>query len=421
MTVNVQTDRSLIRAAGRSTRYVLLSFDAPESANAAARPPIDVSFVIDRSGSMGGSKIDLARKAVVQALRMLRQSDRFSIVIYDEEVEVLVPSTPASAEALRNATAQVDRVHARGSTDLGSGWLSGCEELARHAQQGRIARCLLLSDGLANHGITNRAELARHAEELRARGITTSTIGLGVDFDERLLEGMSRAGGGHFYFVETPVQIADCLTGEVGETLEVVARDVAVFAHASPGVSVTTLNSFRVHQEEGGRTRVLLGDLSSRQEVSLVLRVTFPEGHEGETATVVFDVADADGAIRAPRADVIWTFASHQTNDAQPRDVVVDRAVAHLYAALARTEALALNRAGHFEQASGRLEATARRIEEYADGDHELRAIVASLRERHRDYSQPMMAMMRQSEYYASQNRVTMRDASGKARQRPNS
>jgi Ca-activated chloride channel family protein len=421
MTLNVQTDRSLIRAAGRSTRYVLLSFEAPESANAAARPPIDLSFVIDRSGSMAGSKIDLARKAVVQALRMLRPSDRFSIVVYDDEIDVLVPSTPASAEALRNATTRVECVDARGTTNLGSGWLTGCEELARHAQQGRIGRCLLLSDGLANRGITDRAELARHAEELRARSITTSTIGLGADFDERVLEGMSRAGGGHFYFVEAPVQIADCLTGEVGETLEVVARDVAVVAHASHGVSVTTLNSFRVHQEDGGRTRVLLGDLSSRQEVSLVLRVIFPEGQEGETATIVFDVADAAGAIPAPRADVIWTFASHQANDAQQRNVVVDRTVAHVYAALASADALELNRAGHFEPAIARLEATARRIEQYAGSDRELRAIVASLRERHGVYSQPMMAMKRQSEYYAVQNRVTMRDASGKARQRPNS
>jgi Ca-activated chloride channel family protein len=121
MTLNAQTDRTLIRAAGRSTRYVLLSFEGPESPKAAARPATDVSFVLDRSGSMGGSKIDLARKAVVQALRMLAPSDRFSIVIYDHEVNVLVPSTPASGEALRNAVAQVEGVQARGNTNLGGG------------------------------------------------------------------------------------------------------------------------------------------------------------------------------------------------------------------------------------------------------------------------------------------------------------
>lgn len=418
MSLNVQTDRTLIRADGRSTRYVLVSFEAPASPNATARPPIDVSFVVDRSGSMGGSKIELARKAVVQALHMLRPSDRFSIVIYDHDIEVLVPSTPADGEALRNAIAQVERVQARGNTNLGGGWLTGCEELARHAQPGRIARCLLLSDGLANTGITDRAELARHAEELRARGVTTSTIGLGAGFDERLMEGMSRAGGGHSYFVETPVQIGDCLTGELGETLEIVARDVAVIAQAPTGVSVDTLNSFRVQPESGGRTRVQLGELTSRQDVSLVLRVTFPEGREGETATVVFDVADGGGAIHEPRTDVIWTFASHQANDVQSRNVVVDRAVAQVYAALATAEALELNDAGRFEQAIARLEATARRIEEYAGNDRELRAVVASLRERHAVYSQPMMAMARKADYYASRHAAAMRDPSGKARRR---
>jgi Ca-activated chloride channel family protein len=418
--LNAQTDRTLIRAAGHSTRYVLLSFEAPESPNAAARPPIAVSFVIDRSGSMGGPKIHLARKAVVQALRMLRPTDRFSIVIYDHNVEALVPSTPASEEALVNAISRVERVQARGNTNLGDGWLRGCEELARHAQPGQVARCLLLSDGLANTGITDRGELARHAEELRARGITTSTIGLGADFDERLMEGMSRAGGGHFYFVETPVQIADCLTGELGETLEVVARDAAVIADAPHGVSVATPNSFLI-QQDGRRTRVRLGDLTSRQDVSLVLRVTFPEGREGETATVLFDLVDAGGALRASKTDLIWTFGSHHANDGQRRNVVVDRAVAQVYAALASAEALELNEAGRYVEAIARLEATARRIEQYAGGDRELLAIVASLRQSHRLYAQPMDALLHKNVHFGSLNLLAMRSPSGKALRRPNS
>jgi Ca-activated chloride channel family protein len=420
MTLTAQTDRSLIRAAASSTRYVLLSFEAPESPNAAARPPIAVCFVIDRSGSMGGSKIDLARKAVVQALRMLRPSDRFSVVIYDHNFEVLVPSTQAVGEALDNAIARVQRVQARGNTNLGDGWLTGCEELARYAEPGQVARCVLLSDGLANTGITDRNELARHAEELRARGITTSTIGLGAGFDELLLEGMSRAGGGHFYFVERPVQIADCLTGELGETLDVVARDAAVIAHTPPGVSVTTLNSFRIRQESG-QTRVLLGDLTSRQDISLVLRVTFPEGREGDTATVLFDLVDAAGALGDAKTDLIWTFGSHQANDTQNRNVVVDRAVAQAYAALANAEALELNDAGRYVEAIARLEATARRIEQYAGRDSELLAIVASLRQSHSLYSQPMDALLHKNVHYGSMNLLALRDPSGKALRRPNS
>ena len=382
MTLKVQTDRSLIRAEGRSARYALVSFAAPESSRASTREPVNVSFVIDRSGSMGGSKIRLAVEAVEQALRMLKASDRFSVVCYDDQIDLVVPSTLATGEAVRNAISQVRQLQARGNTDLGGGWLKGCEELAQHLKDGQVARCLLLTDGLANHGITDSGQLARHAEELRARGITTSTIGLGADFDEVMLEGIARAGAGHFYYVETPVQIADCLTGELGEALEIVARDVTVTVQVSEGVGVTTLNRFAMRDDGAGRFSVRLGDLVSRQDVEVVFRLKFPSGQSAGIARAIFSVTDTRGAIREPETDTIWTYADHLANDVQSRNVVVDRAVAKLYAAQAIAEALELNRARRFKEAATRLRATARRIEQYAGADPELRAIIESLEER---------------------------------------
>ena len=419
MTLKVETDRTLIRAEGRSVRYVLLSFTAPEAASAATREPVNVSFVIDRSGSMGGSKIRLAREAVLHALRMLKPTDRFSVVSYDNEIDVVVPSTLAGREAVRNAIARVEKIEARGNTDLGGGWLKGCEELAQHLKDGQIARCLLLTDGLANQGITDREELARHAAELRSRGITTSTIGLGEDFDELTLEGMATAGAGHFYYVETAVQIGDCLTGELGETLEIVARDAAVTVRAGAGIDVTTLNRLSVRRQDDGSTSVALGDLVSNQDVAVVLRLAFARGRIGDTGRVLFGITDAHGAIREPDTDAIWTYADHAANDAQPRNVVVDRAVAKLYAAQAAAEALELNRAGRFEQAAARLKATARRIERYAGDDRELRAIIASLLEKDEVYARPLMASLSKSEHYASLNIRSMRDSTGKAPRRP--
>ena len=419
MKIAVQADRTLVRTSGSSTRYALLTFTAPEAAGSRTRDPINVAFVIDRSGSMGGEKIRLAREAVAQALKTLRSSDRFSVVMYDDKIDVVVSSTDASAEAVRNAVTQVERIEARGSTNLGGGWLKGCEEIAAHLRRAQISRCVLLTDGLANQGITDHGELARHAEELRARGITTTAIGLGADFDERLLETLAHAGGGHFYFIERAVQIADCLTSELGETLETVARDVVVSVRPDSGVTVATLHRFPVHQQPDGVIAMSIGDLVSRQDAALVFKLVFPQGPKGRATRALFGVADAGGVLRAVDADLVWTFDEHAANDAQRRNVVVDREVARLYAARAIAEALELNRAGHFKEAAAALEKTAARIKEYAGDDPELHAIVQSLLQRRPDYEIAMPAMALKSEHYASRNVAVMRSAAGKARRRP--
>ncbi|HET6578982.1 MAG TPA: VWA domain-containing protein, partial [Gemmatimonadales bacterium] len=222
MRLHAQYDRSLIRAGASSTRYVRISFTAPESRSSGARLPVNVALVLDRSGSMGGQKIALARSAAQQALALLGSDDRFSVVVYDNVVDLIVESTSAAAAARRRATDALASIEARGSTDLCGGWLRGCEQVGLALNDGTVGRCLLLTDGLANHGITDHGELLRHAAELRARGVATSTFGVGADFDERLLRDIARRSGGHFYFLEHPQQIPDYLASEMGETLEIV-------------------------------------------------------------------------------------------------------------------------------------------------------------------------------------------------------
>ena len=232
MTIRTSTDRALIRAQASSARYLLVTVNAPEAPARAERLPVNIALVLDRSGSMDGErKFSLARQAVEQALRMLRPEDRFTLVTYDDRVDVLAPSTRATPEAKRRALEALRGVDPRGSTDLCAGWLRGCEQVAEELEHEGVARALLLTDGLANHGVTDRDTLARHAGELRARGIATSTFGVGEDFDERLLRDMAHEGGGNFYFIETPAQIPDLLTSEIGEALEVVVREEIGRAH----------------------------------------------------------------------------------------------------------------------------------------------------------------------------------------------
>jgi Ca-activated chloride channel family protein len=420
MKPNVRIDRRFVRAEAHSTRYALVSFTAPEAPRRAERQPVNVAFVLDRSGSMGGQKIRLALEAVAQALHLLRPEDRFALVVYDDQVEVIVESTHATREAVGNALRQLARIDARGSTDLGGGWLRGCEQIAAHLGSDSVGRCLLLTDGLANRGITDHDELCHHASELRARHVATSTFGVGSDFDERLLHRMADAGSGHFYFIETAAQIPDLLTSELGEALETVARDAALVAAPPAGLQAEPLNPFPFRAADDGTVRVALGDLVSGQDVAVVLKLVFPLGANGDTVAARFRLEDRDGVLGDEWEVAGWTFAGHRENDVQERDRVVDRAVAELYAARARAEALELNRAGRFAEARRVLEATERRIRQYAGNDPELQQIAARLREDQSLYEEHMTALAMKKQHFASYNVTHRRDATGKARKGPN-
>ena len=294
---HARTDASSVRAGTASASW------SPRSprrrlARAASRPPVNLAFVLDRSGSMDGQKLRLAAQAVEEAIGRLRPSDRFAVVIYDDVVETLVPGTPATPGARRaRPSSGCARIAARNMTDLSGGWLAGCEQVASALLEEGVNRCLLLTDGLANRGITDRDELARHAGELRARGVSTSTFGVGDDFDEVLLQSMAAAGGGHFYFIERPPRSATTSAARSARrsrswpatcTLEVTLPDTSGrVAGGLPGAG------------RRGSLVIELGDLVSGQQVEVPLRLFFGFGEIGDIAAASWSASsDRDGGAR---------------------------------------------------------------------------------------------------------------------------
>ncbi len=420
---SLRGDVVLVPAGRPATRYVLLTVTAPEHAGGAAgagdtagrRPSHNVSFVLDRSGSMGGAKIDLAREAVARALGMLRRDDRFSLVVYDNVVDVVVGRTEASAEATRNAVARLAEIEARGTTDLEAGWRAGCEQAAPHVADEPAGRCLLLTDGLANAGLTDQAELVARAAALRDRHIVTSTFGVGADFDEELLQKLAAASGGHFYFIEHPAQIPDLLTSELGEALDVVAHGATAAVQLPAGVTAEPLTRLEWCPTDGG-IRVALGDLVSGQQMEVVLKLTVPAAPAGRRTSIGVTLADREGTLAAPPQELSWTSADADAVKLAPRDLIADRAVAALYAAAARQEALALNRAGEFARARDLLLRIARRIQRYAGDDAELAAIVGKLKATAGQVGEQMQPLMRKAVYFQSVAALASRAPDGKAR-----
>jgi Ca-activated chloride channel family protein len=418
MNFELRADRGLVWAAG-GRRHVLVRIVAPPGSGDKKRRPVHVSFVVDRSGSMSGPKLALAKTAVLRALEALRGDDRFSVVVYDDKVEVPAPSGPATSEARRAAAERLRSVQAGGMTALHDGWSAGTAEVSRTLDPEAVGRCLLLTDGLANHGLTNPAELTAAAAGARGKGVATTTIGLGADFDERLLQSMAEAGGGRFYFLENAAQIPDCLAGELGEALEVVAREVVLEIAAPAGVHVAPLNPFPF-QDRDGMVRIALGDLVAEQELELVIRVDLPANAPGESRPLSFALRDRDGVLGAPRGEVTFRHAPDDEVRAQPRDPAAMLATARLYASRARAEALERNRFGDYRGARLVLEDAIRGIRRRAGDDPAILAVVAELEHDRDELEAPMDVMQLKRMHFANTTIMYDRDSTtGRSRKPP--
>lgn len=357
MDLTTRLDRRLARPGDRSDRYLQLTIAVPgESAGPQRRLPINLALVLDRSGSMTGEKLARARDAAAFVVRHLTSADRVAIVAYDDEVEVVHRSVALTPQAKAELLRAIGRIKTDGSTNLSGGWFAGCEEVARHQLPegigGQIDRVLLLTDGLANVGIIDPGELCHHAAELRRRGITTSTMGIGRDFNEELLEAMARQGGGRFQYVETARHIPDCVQGELGEILSVAARRVEVEVALPSGVVVADLlNELPI--ERGDRSvRIRLDDLLAGDVKRLSLRLTVDGAGRrvGDELTIDAAVTWHDVVAGAGRRDIFPAatlhFADPAACDAEAADPEVMAEVAILLAAREREQAVRLARAG---------------------------------------------------------------------------
>ncbi|MGC9329850.1 MAG: vWA domain-containing protein, partial [Candidatus Hinthialibacter sp.] len=226
-----------------NTAHVLVRFQAPEHLEKQTkRSNLNLAIVLDRSGSMSGHPIKEAKRCASYMIDQLSKEDRAAIVIYDDEVELLAPCTHVVNKD--DFFMKLQLVHSRGMTNLHGGWLRGAEEIAQYASSDSITRVILLSDGLANKGLTDPDAIKKQCSELAQAGVTTSTYGLGNDFNEELMVGMARAGQGVPYYGETADDLLDPFQEEFSLLSSLFAKETKMKLKLAKNIRAEILNQY---------------------------------------------------------------------------------------------------------------------------------------------------------------------------------
>jgi Ca-activated chloride channel family protein len=282
-------------ASDRPSRLDLLLTITPPALEAESqrqqRPPLNLALVIDRSGSMSGTKLSYARKAARFLAGELTTRDRLAIVSFDDEVKVVVPSTPVTDPL--PFIAAINRIHSGGCTALFDGWLAGATQVAEHLDPTQINRVLLLSDGQANEGLTDQEQIATKVAGLTQRGISTSAFGLGADFDEDLMGAMAAAGDGTLAHIETPSQLADLYASELQGLATTFGRRVSIGLRGKNGAEVVDLLN---DLKPTGAVNHQLPNLRAGQELNVGVQLKLPTWIPNQEILSVRLAWDAPGA-----------------------------------------------------------------------------------------------------------------------------
>src|SRR5919106_1005445 len=238
MRTELQLGYDLIAVEHEETVHALLELTAPAGPNANERSPATLEVVLDRSGSMADGRLIAALQAIDSLVGRLHHEDRLGLVIFDTEVAVPVPAGPVGdGSSVRRTLAAI---HPGAITNLSGGLLRGIQEAQRVAD-GAGATLVLLSDGHANEGVIDHGLLEQFAAGAQRASISTSTIGVGLGYDEDLLAAIARGGSGNEHFAEHGDDAGAALASEVEGLLEQAVQAASLTVKPSAEVSAVRL------------------------------------------------------------------------------------------------------------------------------------------------------------------------------------
>jgi Ca-activated chloride channel family protein len=313
-------------------------------------PPLDLSIVIDKSGSMAGKRLVNALAAARTAVQRLNDGDVVSVLSFNTSVDIVVDATVVDATSRPKIIAKIATIRAGGDTCISCGIDTAMRVLAQHP--GMVDRILLLSDGQPTAGVRDVGSFQRIAENCRRMGASVTTIGVDLEYDERVMSTIARGSNGHHYFVADPTGLPTIFDQEMASLTKTVANNAQLTVDLAPGVTVEQVFD-RANLGSASQIVVPFGTFSAGDHKTLLARVRIPRGGAGERPIAAIrlrydDLAEAkagncDGQLAAR--------LTANTNELTPLDPVVSARTSSSTTANTLETANELARHGHRAEA----------------------------------------------------------------------
>jgi Ca-activated chloride channel family protein len=332
----------------RGDTYVALGLEARTLDGKSARPTVRMALVIDHSGSMAGAKLEHVKRAAQGVAARLGDQDQVALIQYDNSVQVLVPMSPLQGAGRTRLQAAIEGIQPGGSTNLHGGLEAGRDQALASAAGAGVNRVLLLSDGLANTGVVAPAAIAATAQQAADRGVRISTVGVGLDYNEDLMEAIAENGRGQYSFVDNVGDMEKVFATELGALQATVARQVAVrIEPAAEGVAVVQALGYEA-RHEGNALVVSMADLFGGDRRQLLVKVRLPAKKLGLSDAVRVRLSYEEVAQKRP-GEALATVGYEVSSDAIAVQAAADRD-AHTRALQAETAAAMRAAAAEYEQ-----------------------------------------------------------------------
>ena len=286
-----------LRADQDNETLLFLNVSGAKSEVQAKRSPLNLAIVIDRSGSMRGARLNNALSAARTMVSRLSDGDVVSIVSYNQQTQVDVPPTTVDSFSRSRVLRGLSNIRAEGDTCISCGIDAGMAQLRR--RNGMVDRMLLLSDGEATAGVRTVSGFRSLASSVRNMGASITSIGVDVDYNERVMSALALESNGRHHFVEAASSLPKIFDQELASLEKTVAKNAEVAIELAPGVRVERVFD-RTFSQQGNQLRVPLGSFSQGEQKTVLVRLRLPRGAAGERPIAAVNMNYADLVRGAP-------------------------------------------------------------------------------------------------------------------------